>query len=623
MFSSKCIQQSFRAIVAGLLGAGLLAVAGCGGGGGSGSMGGANLLPPGTTFNKAIRLSFQEAPANSVISATVSTQPRVENIRTIRLVLYEGTTNETAVQKDVSQAVPPLSGQIIVNEVTPGDHLIEVKALDDSGNTIFGGDFVSRFLPGEPSFVDFTGAPVASVSEFNYHGGQLPEVPFTYLITKAGSPYSIDDAINIPAGVRVVIEPGVTLQFTPSADTVLDDQGDPFPAHIRVAGRLTAVGTATEPIVMSRSQSGISTKVRILFVDDQPDPIQSRVRFCDISQAKAGVELQGSDVSISGNSFHEVQTGIISSKGSTSRIASNTVQASQAGIVIVSSTTPVTGNQIVGGEIGVQLFASVALVENNSIRDVSLGLDSEGFLDFTFPKGSGIHLKNSHGAIVKNNTIEATSGVLWAGVRLENSNATVSENRVSRFSSQAELIVGVDVVATVSTSTSQRLLLDHNTLTGASFANLAIIKSDPMVQFNEISGGTATDFGPGMGVAVDLIGGILPKQPNLILNNIVDNEWPAVAFNAQILGNLPPGVEPGSGPVHGGAVLGSADAGFANYVAGNFLKVGADTLTGGSVDGSFTTTTPQVFSADAVLSTTDVAIRGAGVTVSSTSATVE
>ncbi|MBI3890699.1 MAG: hypothetical protein HY303_04120, partial [Candidatus Wallbacteria bacterium] len=176
-----------------------LLLAGCagGGGGGGGSAGG-------QTFSKAINMQFKTPQLSSAIASIVSTPPRVEDIRTIRLQLFEGTTLDTAVQKEVSVGVPPFVGAIVVSDVTPGEHLITVTASGDNGRTIFDGQFVAKFQAGEPAFVDFIGTPVADLKAIGYAGGQLPVEPFTYILTAAGSPYRITDIIIVPSEPRAL-----------------------------------------------------------------------------------------------------------------------------------------------------------------------------------------------------------------------------------------------------------------------------------------------------------------------------------------------------------------------------------------------------------------------------------
>lgn len=74
-----------------------------------------------------------------------------------------------------------------------------------------------------------------------FHGGTLTE---DTTIPTSGYPYVISENIVVPEGITLTIEPGVTLQF----------EGERF---LRVeGGRLLAEGTAAQPIVLTRRDSG-------------------------------------------------------------------------------------------------------------------------------------------------------------------------------------------------------------------------------------------------------------------------------------------------------------------------------------------------------------------------------
>ncbi|TPW11917.1 MAG: parallel beta-helix repeat-containing protein, partial [bacterium] len=442
--------------------------------------------------------------------------------------------------------------------------------------------------PGEAAFVDFVGTPVADVSAFNYHGGQLPPEPFTYLMTKAGSPYHITDVIGIPAGVRMIIEPGVTLQF--DADNTVDSLGHAHPADMKVEGRLLAVGTSEQPIVFTRYRSGTaSQRPRILFFRDRvtsSDPIQSRVRFADILNSATGVEIQDSDVSISANLFENVSNGVVAGKNAASRVVGNVIAASSTGIYITSAATEVTRNQVSGGSYGIALQKASSLVEGNAVSNAS---------------EAGIWLSSSPLCVVNANTVRTTSIQSHWGIYAGGSNALISQNRVERTTSGL-LYGGIYVTGCVSGSSStDRLVLDHNTVQRCYLANLVIAGSDPVVRFNELSLADGGASASGYGVVIDGLGRLLPKQPLFLGNNLRSNERLAVA----------PDPASKSTP-RGGGVLGSAEAGGGNYVADNASVSGPDATVRGSVDQVFDVTTPQLESVDAILSVTTSPVAGAG-----------
>lgn len=577
-------------------------LAGCSGGGGGGGTGTAA-----TVTSKAIRIQMSTPDVSSFAASLVSTPPRVEDVRNIVLAVYEDTTNESKVIRTVTAPVPPYSGEIVVRDIPPGKHLITVSANKDDGRPAFSGDFVSNFAPGEPTFVDFTAAPVADVSRFNYAGGQLPTRPFTYVITAAGSPYRITDIILVPKGVRLEIQPGVELRF--ESDTAQQVGDTPFPADMQIHGRLTCVGTSQRPIVLTRNVSGtVSRRPRILFSGDQPDPIQSRVRNTNIESCLLGIELLDSDVSISSDQFIDgVETGVVVGTSSSSNLRGNLFRPQEisipgrpsseifpSGIVLSGAIgTPILRNQILGGKAGIRGGDSrELLIENNDITDTQV---------------FGIELSNVQNVLVNSNRISARKSPVTTGIQVTRTTGTVAQNRVTG----GTLKIGLGVDSCLSgTATTDRLLVDHNTFKGAVVANVQIVASDVSVTFNEISGPSAVPTFRGCGVSINKIAKVYPQQPVLIGNHIHDH--------------LGLGVGPSPDPAlnsfsKGGGVLGGKGKFDANLLQGNngAPKGETDTTLGGTIDGTFDTSTPsgktlQIDSVDAVVSTTTEAIARVG-----------
>ncbi|MBI3891184.1 MAG: right-handed parallel beta-helix repeat-containing protein [Candidatus Wallbacteria bacterium] len=609
---------------------GLLAlVAGCGGG--SGSQG------AGAGVSKSIALRLAKVDLASAGIAGVTTVPQPQDARLLVLRLYEGASVQGKVVRELDIQVPPFTGIAALREIAPGDHLLSVQALDASGRAIFSDEAIVTFRAADVSFAEFVVAPVIDLGRAAFHGGLLPPSVATYVLATAGSPYDIERPIVVPAAARLVIDPGVTMSFATTA-SALPPAPEPS-ADLVVSGRLTAIGTADAPIVMTRSDESASPGARIAFLHDRPDPLPSRVRFAHLSGAGTGISVRDSLVNLAANSITGVDFGVVVSEtplvggslptastaapgsGSTpalnfrvslftgddegARVASCAIQARQFGIVIASPGYFVTNNTVVSGQFGISILGVAALVEGNLL---------EGLSD------SGIEIRGASGTIVNANTVlPGDPGSPLKGIAVRASNVLLSQNYIGkRRPAQAVTglaakpatpaallagmvpgtVVGVAVEAAVSgAAVSDRLVLDHNTILGCQSAGVEISGSDPVLRFNEISGGSGLAGGPAMGVTIGGLGALLPKQPLLIGNNLRENSGLAVGPTA--IGQ-------------GGGVLGGSLPGSANYVADNNGKPGPDLTVGGAVDGMFDTRSKQLDSVDAVLSATSSAVAGAG-----------
>ncbi|MBI4868309.1 MAG: right-handed parallel beta-helix repeat-containing protein [Candidatus Wallbacteria bacterium] len=576
-------------------------LAGCSGGGGGGTGTAA------TVTSKAIRIQMATPDVSSFAASLVSTPPRVEDVKSIVLTVYEDTSNESKVIRTVTAPVPPYSGEIVVRDIPPGRHLITVSANKDDGRPAFSGDFVSKFAPGEPTFVDFTAAPVADVSRFSYAGGQLPAIPFTYVITAAGSPYRITDIIFVPKGVRLEIQPGVELRF--ENDTAQQTGNTPYPADMQVEGRLTCVGTRDLPITLTRNVANtVSKRPRILFTGDQPDPIQSRVRNTIIQACLRGIELYDSDISISSDQFIDrVELGVVVGPLSSSNLRGNLFRPQAlsiagrpssaifpTGIQVTGAVgTPILRNQILGGLAGIRASESRGLlIEGNDITDT---------------QAIGIELSDVKDVLVNSNRVSAAQGSVTTGIQVTETTGILAQNRVTG----GFVKIGLGVESCVSGSaTTDRLLVDHNTFKGAVVANVQIVSSDVSLTFNEIAGPSAVPTFQGVGVSLNGIDELYPQQPVLIGNYIHDHKGVGVGPSPDTAF---------SGVSTGGAVLGGAGKFDANLISGNNGAPASeiDTTLGGTIDGTFNTSTPsgktlQIDSVDAVVSTTAAAIAGVG-----------
>jgi hypothetical protein len=85
------------------------------------------------------------------------------------------------------------------------------------------------------------GASGVASAETVIEGGQLTDATWT----PAGSPYLMNGTVEVPVGGHLTIEPGTTIAARSQTP------GDP-PPTLRIAGTLTARGTAAMPIMMTK-----------------------------------------------------------------------------------------------------------------------------------------------------------------------------------------------------------------------------------------------------------------------------------------------------------------------------------------------------------------------------------
>ncbi len=596
-------------------------LSGCGGGGGSavGASTGGSVLPPGATFSKIARVTFTTAK-QSVQAATGTTSTtgvpdgqisQPNQVRNLKLQVLDVVNGETSLIKEVTREVPPFQGEIVVPDIPPGNHLLSFSATDSEGRLIFGAEQTAQFSAGASTFVDFIATPIEVLNSETFRGGRIQAERFAFVLAASQSPYTINQATFVEEGGRLIIEPGVRINFVATGELIVR------------GGRLTAVGTADQPIVMIRGNSTLTAGNRLSFFNTKPDPIRSRISFAAISEASTGILLIGSDVSVTNNDLRSVSVGIFTTASSetgsvvksTGKVTANTIRATSAGIFVRGSNTQVTSNVIEGSSVGIFMEDASSLVENNQISN---------------NRASGIRMDRCTSTVLNNNKITQTSGVMNVGINVMASNALLSQNHIRATSSAVQvqqgqtvpssgIRTGISILKSVSGSANtDRLVLDHNTIEGAVGAAIAIIAADPVIRFNTLVGSAGLTAGvqdravtidcvtqdcPGLGLATTKI---LPKQPLLIGNNIVNFTKEAVAGDplfTLIFQNQ---------SVAGGGVLGSSLPGGGNYVAGNNSVTAPESTVSGTVDQVFDTTTSQIKSVDAILSTTSSAVIGAG-----------
>ncbi|MBI4871478.1 MAG: hypothetical protein HY814_07920 [Candidatus Riflebacteria bacterium] len=507
------------------------------------------------------------AGASSLAAGTseqfVATAANAADITRLVVKVYKGETVATGVLRESTTKLPPFSGTLFLRAISPGRKLVTVDAFSATGFVLFSGEQLVNFAPGASKFVEFLliSAPPASPTEFV--GGTVDR---DVRLAATASPYRISTPIVITTAGSLVIEGGTDVQFLTPVSTTPD---------ILVHGRLL-VGSGNRAAILRRG-SGRTLGTRIRFESCSGSAVVSAIISGTDGPA---IEVSAAAVSIATCAFVDVGMGVVAS----------------------NATPTIRGCNFTGGPVGpggIRLSRSTARVESNHFTDTSTAIAS-----------------TDSAVMVLSNVVTARTRAVLEGIRVERSAATVAQNRLTGTTATYDagttrLLAGLDqgiaVVDSVSGSaaTTGRVLIERNTIENAATAAVTVLASDPVIQLNRLLNGKGSTQGGSMGIAVNRVLSLFPKQPLILSNDIMGNSGPAVAYLTD------PRLEPA-----GGGVMGNPGRD-GNFVQGNNvlnlgLVPGIDTTVSGVVDGVFGTRTLQVFSVDAVVSATSTIITAAG-----------
>ncbi len=193
----------------------------------------------------------------------------------------------------------------------------------------------------------------------------------------SGRVYLADDVL-IPADARLVIRAGTTVFVRVAESTKIDPEYLSSATELLVRGTLRIEGSAAQP-------------VRFVPVSDQAEGVlwsgitldgarDSHIAHLDLSQAEAGVQCIGSSPVIESSRFVGCRYGLIVQQGSSPQLRQNQILQGEGGIfcwreshpliennlirdndeegifVDASSRPQLTGNRIVGNDVGLALY---------------------------------------------------------------------------------------------------------------------------------------------------------------------------------------------------------------------------------------------------------------------------
>lgn len=175
------------------------------------------------------------------------------------------------------------------------------------------------------------------------------------VLTSENSPFMLTSHVQVPSGVNLIIEPGVTV-----------DLNDKF---IQVDGTLQARGKSRSPIQFL-SSSGSNEGNRILFTEKSVSWNEDQESGCIIEYADLRVHNTGYGVH-----------GPIEIRGASPRITNISIlnMSSPGSAIIVYGGSPVIeGSTLEADQIGIQIEHSEACIIGNVIKGAARGLIIRG-----------------------------------------------------------------------------------------------------------------------------------------------------------------------------------------------------------------------------------------------------
>jgi cysteine-rich repeat protein len=156
-----------------------------------------------------------------------------------------------------------------------------------SSNPLYVGSWNLRLTSNSPSrFARDSGGDLGPLPYTDDPTPGLRGVLWTNLhLTVAESPYLVTGDLTVSPNVTLTIDPGVTLEF--SAADFMDSGYDPNKVELIVEGTLHAVGTLSDPIVMTRYSTGHWHGVRFI---DSGSSANSALDFATLRWVAIGVD---------------------------------------------------------------------------------------------------------------------------------------------------------------------------------------------------------------------------------------------------------------------------------------------------------------------------------------------
>jgi len=249
-----------------------------------------------------------------------------------------------------------------------------------------------------------------------FHGGTLTE---DTTLLPSEHPYVITEDIVVPSGITLTVEPSATLQFQAGLS-------------LRVQGRLVAVGTSSQPVVLTRD--GTAPWNEVVFQDSDADNhiAHAMVEYGGIAAYdsklcvehstirhldgwKTGLYLEDSEAQVLDNVIHGVsKDGIHIVRGDVT-VRGNHVYSAYEGIELEFMVTPAVllDNHVHDiTDDCIDLDASLAIVERNELhhcgdKGITIGYPSSVTLanNLVYASTEGIAVEDGAVSRIVNNTV--------------------------------------------------------------------------------------------------------------------------------------------------------------------------------------------------------------------------
>jgi len=200
-------------------------------------------------------------------------------------------------------------------------------------------------------------------------GGIIP-VDTAWTPGSLPQPYRITSDLVITAGTRLILQPGVVLEFDDNAGLIIN-------------GELKVQGSAEQPVTFTSSNYTAPVKGVWSGIQFGATSANSVIDNAVIEWAANGVSAASASNLIVSNSRigNYSNSGISFTAGSTGSIINNVINnfdKTSSGIIVNQSSPLIDGNTLLNNFYGIDISAASPLVQNNVVQENAIGIHIRG-----------------------------------------------------------------------------------------------------------------------------------------------------------------------------------------------------------------------------------------------------
>ncbi len=195
--------------------------------------------------------------------------------------------------------------------------------------------------------------------------------------TVAKSPYVVEGRVIVPVGKELIIEPGVEIKFNALYKKDYKSLSKKNRGCLQVEGTLKAVGTASNPIILTRT--GSSEQWGAIYLKNADN---SEIAYCNIDYAGGltdlggpnqdafgAISIQNCNPTISNVKINNVETGVYTSEGASPIIKNSVItNCAKSALVCVEKSNPTIQNTVISKSLfGIRCEGSNPILINCNI----------------------------------------------------------------------------------------------------------------------------------------------------------------------------------------------------------------------------------------------------------------